>query len=86
MKLLRRTAVLVLVTLHLVMKAPVWALLARIDLTGSSSGYHRYVLIDQCISRFSEWRLIDIGRPRHGVGICGTQSTPMWPLQLAGDY
>ena len=28
------------------MKAPVWALIARIDLTGSSSGDHRYMLVD----------------------------------------
>jgi hypothetical protein len=39
------------------MKAPVWALIARINLTGGSSGYHRYQLIDQAIRRFSEWWL-----------------------------
>ena len=47
----------VLVGLHLVMKAPVWALIARIDLTGSSSGYHRFMLVDGCIRHFSEWWL-----------------------------
>jgi hypothetical protein len=40
------------------MKAPVWSLIARIDLTGSSSGYHRYQLVDQFIRRFSEWWLL----------------------------
>ena len=40
------------------MKAPVWALIGRIDLTGSSSGFHRYMLIDNCIRHFSDWWLI----------------------------
>lgn len=47
----------VLIALNLAMKAPVWALIARINLTGGSSGYHRYQLIDQAIRRFSEWWL-----------------------------
>lgn len=47
----------VLIILHICMKAPVWALIARIDLTGSSSGYHRYILVDQFIRRFGEWWL-----------------------------
>jgi hypothetical protein len=40
------------------MKAPVWAIIGRIDLTGSSSGYHRYMLVDTCIRHFSDWWLI----------------------------
>jgi hypothetical protein len=40
------------------MKAPVWALIERIDLTGSSSSYHRYELVDQFIHRFWEWCLL----------------------------
>jgi hypothetical protein len=40
------------------MKAPVWAIIGRIDLTGSSSGYHRYMLVDNCIRHFSDWWLI----------------------------
>lgn len=46
------------VGLHLVMKAPVWALIARLDITGGSSGYHRYELINQTILRFREWWLV----------------------------
>lgn len=49
---------LILVALHLAMKAPVWALIARVDLTGSSSGDHRYHLVDACIRHFSEWWLL----------------------------
>lgn len=66
LRLLRWSIVLTLIALHLVMKAPVWALLARIDLTGSSSGYHRYILIDRFIDRFSEWWLV------------GTRATSSW--------
>jgi hypothetical protein len=47
-----------LLSLHLVMKAPVWHLISRIDVTGSSSSYHRYQLINQCILHFSDWWLI----------------------------
>jgi hypothetical protein len=58
MRLVRWGLALTLVALHLVMKAPVWALIARIDLTGSSSGDHRYKLVDGCIRHFSDWWLL----------------------------
>jgi hypothetical protein len=49
---------LTLVALHMIMHGPVWSLIARIDLTGSSSGYHRYYLVDNCIRHFSDWWLL----------------------------
>ena len=56
-RLIRWVEVTILVTLHLCMKAPVWAI-SRIDLTvDGSSGYHRYMLIDQAIRRFGDWWL-----------------------------
>ncbi len=58
MRAFRWTLVLLLTGLHLAMKAPVWALIARIDLTGSSSGYHRFMLVDSCIGHFSDWWLL----------------------------
>ena len=58
LRLFRQGLVAMLVGLHLVMKAPVWALIARVDLTGSSSGDHRYHLIDSTIRHFSDWWLI----------------------------
>jgi len=58
MRVVRWSLVIVLTTLHLVMKAPVWALIARIDLTGGSSGYHRFELIDQAIRHFWDWWLV----------------------------
>jgi len=58
MRLVRWGLGVTLVALHLLMKAPVWALIGRIDLTGSSSSYHRYMLTDNCIRHFSEWWLL----------------------------
>jgi hypothetical protein len=58
MRLIRWGILISLVGLHMIMKAPVWALIARIDLTGGSSGYHRFELIDQAIRHFGEWWLI----------------------------
>jgi hypothetical protein len=58
MRPIRWALVAALVALHLVMKAPVWALIARVDLTGSSSGYQRFQLIDQSIRHFGDWWLV----------------------------
>jgi hypothetical protein len=58
MRVLRWGLVIVLVAVHIAMKAPVWALIARIDLTGGSSGYHRFQLIDQAIRHFWDWWLV----------------------------
>lgn len=58
MRLVRWALSLTLLALHLTMKAPVWALIARVDLTGSSSGDHRYRLMDGCIRHFSDWWLL----------------------------
>jgi hypothetical protein len=58
MRLIRWGIVCTLVGLQMVMKAPVWALIARVDLTGSSSGYHRYMLVDNCIRHFGDWCLL----------------------------
>jgi hypothetical protein len=58
MRLVRWALAGTLISLHLAMKAPVWALIAHIDLTGSSSGDHRYKLMDNCIRHFSDWWLI----------------------------
>lgn len=62
--------VLVLIALALLMKAPVWFLIARIDLIGGSSGYHRAMLIDQFIRHFGDWWLL------------GTNSNGSWGWDL----
>jgi hypothetical protein len=74
MKTVRTGLVVVLVGLHLVMKAPVWFLIARIDLTGSSSSYQRAELIDQFVNHFSSWWLI-------GTKDAATWGWDMWDAQ-----
>lgn len=44
-----------LIALHIVMKAPVWHLISRINVIGGSTGWHRYNLIDKAIKHFGEW-------------------------------
>jgi hypothetical protein len=58
MRAIRWGFVMMLVALQMVMKAPVWALIARVDLVGGSSGYQRYMLVDMCIRHFSDWWLL----------------------------
>jgi hypothetical protein len=58
MRLVRWGLVAVLVGLHLVMHGPVWSLIAKIDLTGGSSSFHRYYLVDNCIRHFGDWWLL----------------------------
>jgi hypothetical protein len=74
MKRVRTAIVVALISLHLVMKAPVWFVIARIDLTGSSSSYHRAELIDQFINHFSSWWLI-------GTKDAATWGWDMWDAQ-----
>lgn len=58
--------VLGLICLHMVMKAPVWHLIARVTLARGSTSYFRFQLIDHTIRRFDEWALL------------GTKSTAHW--------
>jgi len=58
MRLVRWGLALTLVALHLVMHGPVWSLIARVDLTGSSSSEHRSYLVDATIRHFSDWWLL----------------------------
>jgi hypothetical protein len=71
MQLLRRALVAAILVLALVMKAPVWFAISHIDLTGSSSGYQRALLIDVFIRHFSEWWLL-------GVKDAGSWGFDMW--------
>jgi len=71
MRLLRRGMVLMLTGLHLLMNGPVWWLIARVDVTGGSSSYHRYLLIDTLIRHFADWWLL-------GTRENGTWGWEMW--------
>ncbi len=70
MRLVRWAIGILLVSLHIVMKAPVWELIARIDLTGGSSSWHRFMLLDQCIHHFTTWMLY------------GTTEYPNWGWEM----
>jgi hypothetical protein len=63
MRLLRWGLVSCVIGLHLMMKAPVWALIARINIVGGNSGYHRFELINQAVLHFSEWWLVGTRNP-----------------------
>jgi hypothetical protein len=60
MKKIRYGIVFALIGLQIVMKAPVWFLIERVDVTGSSSGFHRAQLVDQFIHHFWDWWLIGV--------------------------
>jgi hypothetical protein len=66
MRLVRWAFVLTLVCLHMVMQSPVWHLISRVSAVGGSTGWHRFNLINQAISRIGEWWLL------------GTPSTAHW--------
>jgi hypothetical protein len=69
MRTLRWAIVVALGGLQIVMKAPVYYLMARVDVFSGSTGYHRALLIDRAIHNFWDWWLI------------GTKSTANWASQ-----
>ena len=58
LQIFRWAFVIVLVALHLAMKAPVWMLISRTGGAIGGSGYHRAMLIDNFIHHFGEWWLL----------------------------
>ncbi|MFY9342333.1 MAG: hypothetical protein WAT39_07580 [Planctomycetota bacterium] len=63
--------VLWLCVLHfLLMKQPVWHLLARVDIVSGSTGWHRFHLVDKFIANFDEWSMLGTMRTGHwGPGL-----------------
>jgi hypothetical protein len=66
MRLVRWAVLLTVIALHIVMNTPIWHLVSRVSAVGGSTGWHRYNLINQAITRFDEWFLL------------GTKSTAHW--------
>lgn len=58
MRTVRRGIVVSLVAMQCVMTAPVWFVIAHIDLAGGSSGWDRANLIDSFIRHFFDWWLV----------------------------
>lgn len=70
LRTIRWCVLLLLLALHFMMKAPVWHLLARVNIVSGSTGWHRYHLVDQAINRVGEWWLL------------GTETTANWGAGL----
>jgi len=60
MRAIRWGIVFILVCVHIVWKHPVWYLVAKVDISGGSSSWHRFALVDQCIRHFGDWWLIGV--------------------------
>lgn len=58
-------AVIGYILLDIVMKAPPYYLIARIDITGGSTGWHRARLIESAIEHLHEWWLYGTDYTRH---------------------
>lgn len=65
MRLVRWLFVAGYIFLDIVMRAPAYYLIGRMDLVGGSSGYHRPALIEAAISHISEWWLAGTDYTRH---------------------
>jgi hypothetical protein len=73
MRGLRWAVTLALISLHLIMKSPVWFVLARIDVVSGSTGFHRAYLIDRAVATFWQWCFL------------GIKSTEIFGEQIHGD-
>jgi hypothetical protein len=66
-----------IVGLEIVMKAPVWFLLARVDFVGGSTGWDRANLIEQCVRHFGSWWL---------VGTADNDTWGYWTWDLCNQF
>jgi len=62
---LRIAALCAYVLLEIVMRAPAYYLLARIDIAGGSTGYHRAALIKSSLAHMNEWWFAGTDYTRH---------------------
>jgi hypothetical protein len=58
MKAIRWAIVILIVGLAIGMNAPVWYIIAHINVVGGSGGYDRAFLLDTCAQHFKDWWLI----------------------------
>jgi hypothetical protein len=74
MGLVRQGIVVSLICLQMVMKVPVWFILARVDIFSGSTGFHRAMLIDSALRNLDNWWLV------------GTKSTLSWATEDQGLF
>ncbi len=65
MRMVRWIALFAILALHLVMKAPVWALIGKLGSVIGGGGWHRVMIIDAAIDHFNEWWLLGTDYTRH---------------------
>lgn len=58
MRMIRFAIFFTLILLHIVMKAPVWSLIAKIGGLVGGDAYHRSAIISAAVDHFNEWWLI----------------------------
>ncbi len=73
MRIIRWGIAGLIVSLHLVMHGPVWALINRMSIRGDSAADHRFRLVDECIRHFWDWAFI-------GTKDYGKWGWDMWDL------
>jgi len=67
MRLIKVAAALGIISMAFIMNAPIWYLIARIDIAGGSTGYHRAELITGAINHLDRWWLIGTDYTRDWV-------------------
>ncbi|MEN6350233.1 MAG: hypothetical protein ABFD08_12665 [Syntrophomonas sp.] len=68
MRAIRWGVFISLLIMHMLMKAPVWFLMARIaDILGGS-GWHRAQIVDAAVNHFDEWWLLGTRKTVHWTG------------------
>lgn len=65
MKLIRWSVALMIISLHIVMKAPVWHLISRVSPVPGSTSHFRFMLIDGAIRHLGEWWLLGTTTTAH---------------------
>jgi hypothetical protein len=72
---IRWLSILALFVLNFIMNDPVYFLVARIDITGGSTGFYRAQLIRSTIEHFNEWWLAGTDYTRHWM-LSGIPANP----------
>lgn len=65
MRMIRWLLLLILIGLHIIMKAPVWALIGKVSELIGGGGWHRVMVIDAAIDHFNEWWFLGTDYTRH---------------------
>lgn len=65
MRAVRWVMLMTLIGFHIIMNAPVWALIGKLSEVIGGTGWHRVMLIDAAINHFDEWWLMGTDYTRH---------------------